>query len=104
MRRFHLWPLSAFVLSLSWGAAQAADSKIRVEFKCHFVLVDGTETVRYLTGNTDKVSKFKQSLGTTLYAKDGKTRQQVEKINECVKSSETFRSFTARQLDKKTLS
>lgn len=97
---------SVCVSLLAFGAlaVQADERGPRVEYKCHFLLSNGEETVRYITGYTDRVSKFKQSLSTTLYAKDGVTRLQIEKVNECVKASQPFRSFTARQLDKKTLS
>ncbi len=96
--------LTAIALALAAAQSPAATNELRVEYKCHFVLVGGQQVVRYITGNTDKLNQFKRTVPATLFAKDGRTQLAVEQIKECVKATDKFNAYEARELDKKTLS
>jgi len=91
-----------FILLLSNSfnlfAANAANNK-NVDVKCHAELYGGQETIYFATVKENAVNQLANRLKNrkvpTVYSKE---KQQIYRVFECVKLTDSFRSVQARNL------
>jgi len=105
-------PLISLMSSFNVAAnASAAKKKVvKVEkvksrvMKCHVELLGGGETIHFI--NTTKFSsrQLAQTLvGLKISTSKVKAKQEIYKLNKCIKLDETFKTAKAKLLDKNTV-
>jgi len=73
----------------------------KVEMKCHVELMGGHNVVHFTVIKKRKVAKLNQFLvGRKILTDLSKKKKVIYKVKECINSKDSFKSLTARQIEK----
>jgi hypothetical protein len=78
-------------------------SNKKVSAKCHVVLVDGNEIIKFWQIKPEGLSKLANHIvGSQVTKQKSRNRVKIYKAYECVLERDKFTSLKAQSLDKKT--
>lgn len=99
--KIKLWliPICGLVMS----ANVIADQEVRTPIKCHLQIEDTTTVIRqFVVNNVDTKEFIENVVEKTVYMPDGRTKQQIINVYECVGLKSSFKSSAAIELEKST--
>ena len=100
-----------YVLLFSFSSAQAVDTEVKessdinekIDVKCHVALIDGSEAIIFQRIQQDNlVTLSKRIVGERVLTQKSIEEIKIYRAYQCILTEESFTSFKAQTLDKKT--